>query len=151
MIARAGRRLKISAMFDFTFSPEWGLAGLFLGSFLAATVLPGGSEAALAALVFAYPSQALPALMIATLGNTLGGMTSWWMGRGFTARELPARLHWVQRFGAGVLILSWVPLIGDALCLAAGWLRLAPWPCAMWMALGKAARYAAVIGLTRLF
>jgi len=125
--------------------PEVGLLGLFLASFLAATVLPGGSEAAFVALVLAHPPQAAAALLLATLGNTLGGMTTYAMGRLLPQHLAPAKSALARRWGAPVLLLAWVPLVGDALCAAAGWLRL-PWlACLLWMALGKGARYALLL------
>ncbi len=140
---------------DFLASPEaanLGLAGLFVSSFLAATLLPGGSEVVLFALLKLHPEQAVPAFLLATLGNTLGGMTTYSMARllpakvsrGSTARQLAA----MQRYGSPVLLLAWAPIIGDALCAAAGWLRL-PWlPCVLWMALGKGLRYGVVMAVT---
>lgn len=135
---------------DFSFASQAGLAGLLLASFLSATLLPGGSELVLLALVMRHPEQTAAAFTLATLGNTLGGMTTYWM-----ARALPEpqgrepndrqRLALAQRWGAPILLLAWAPLMGDALCAAAGWLRL-PWlPSLLWMALGKAARYAVLI------
>lgn len=137
-------------MLEFFASPEWGLAGLFLASFLAATLLPGGSEVVLFAVVRAQPETALPALAIATVGNTLGGMSSYFMGRLIKQQTLPARTAWVARYGSLALLLSWVPLIGDALCVAAGWLRANWLACALWMSIGKGARYAAVLGIEHL-
>jgi membrane protein YqaA with SNARE-associated domain len=148
---------------DFLASPEaanLGLAGLFVSSFLAATLLPGGSEVVLFALLKLHPEQAVPAFLLATVGNTLGGMTTYGMARllpvkvsrgvtggnprGSTARHLAA----VQRYGSPALVLAWAPIIGDALCAAAGWLRL-PWlPCVLWMALGKGLRYGVVMAVT---
>lgn len=126
---------------EFLASPEAGLAGLFVSSFLAATLLPGGSEAVLFALLRLHPEQFAPALLLATLGNTLGGMTTYAMGRLLPQHIAPARVALATRWGAPVLLLSWVPIVGDALCAAAGWLRL-PWlACALWMAIGKGLRY----------
>lgn len=117
------------------------LAGLFLSSFLAATLLPGGSEVALFALLKLHPEQTVPALILATIGNTLGGMTTYAMARLLPQKLVPQKSAVVARHGAPALILAWAPLVGDALCAAAGWLRL-PWlPCALWMALGKGLRY----------
>lgn len=122
-----------------------GLAGLFLASFLAATLLPGGSEAVFVALVLAHPEQSLAALLLATLGNTLGGLTTYAMGRLLPQHLAPEKSTLARRWGAPVLLLAWTPLIGDALCAAAGWLRL-PWlACTLWMALGKGARYAVLL------
>lgn len=127
---------------------EQGLAGLFAGSFLAATLLPGGSEALLWGFLKIHPEQALTAVLLAGLGNTAGGMTSWACGR-FLARwqtreQLP-HLHHVQRWGAATLLFSWLPLVGDALCVAAGWLRLHWLPCTLFMAAGKFFRYWLVV------
>lgn len=117
------------------------LAGLFLSSFLAATLLPGGSELALFALLKLHPEQTLSALILATIGNTLGGVTTYAMARLLPQHLAPQRTAMAKRWGAPVLLLAWAPIIGDALCAAAGWLRLAWLPCALWMAVGKAARY----------
>jgi membrane protein YqaA with SNARE-associated domain len=129
---------------DFSFTAEAGLAGLFLASFLSATLLPGGSEAVLFALIRLHPDQTLPALLLATLGNTLGGMVTYGMGRLLPQHIAPEKSALARRHGPPVLLLAWVPVIGDALCGAAGWLRLPAPACAAWMAAGKAARYAAV-------
>ena len=123
------------------------LAGLLAASFLSATVLPGGSEAVLLAVLLAHPEQRDTALLLATVGNTAGGMVSYAMGRFIPRKELPGRLALVQRHGTPALLLSWVPLIGDALCIAAGWLRLPPLRSAFMMALGKGARYALIAGI----
>jgi membrane protein YqaA with SNARE-associated domain len=128
-------------MFDW--SGETGLATLFLAAFVSATVLPANSEIVLIAVLKAFPERTVQAIAVATLGNTLGGATTYGIGRLFPQRALPqARaLAWVRRYGAVVLLLSWVPIIGDALCAAAGWLRLPFWRCLAAMALGKLARY----------
>jgi membrane protein YqaA with SNARE-associated domain len=119
-----------------------GLGTLFLSSFLAATLLPGGSELA------SGTATLWPALAAATLGNTLGGMSSYLVGRLVPEKKITARaLDWVRRRGTPVLLLSWVPLIGDALCVAAGWLRLNPWWSALFIALGKFGRYCVIAGL----
>lgn len=123
------------------------LAGLLAASFLSATVLPGGSEAVLLAVLLAHPEQRDTALLLATAGNTAGGMVSYAMGRFIPRKELPGRLALLQRHGTPALLLSWVPLIGDALCIAAGWLRLPPLRSAFMMALGKGARYALIAGI----
>lgn len=143
---------------DFLFSADAGLTGLFFASFLAATLFPGGSEAVLLAVVFRHPEQTGAALLLATTGNTLGGMTTYGMGRLLPEslgsqrphQAIAARAELVRAHGAPMMLLAWTPLIGDALCGAAGWLRLPPLACALWMAVGKAARYcllAAGIGL----
>jgi membrane protein YqaA with SNARE-associated domain len=131
---------------DILASPELSLAGLFVASLLAATLLPGGSEVALFALVRAEPQLAIAALVVATIGNTLGGMSTYGLAR-LLPRHAPAdaRLDMVIRHGSPSLLLAWAPVIGDALCAAAGWLRL-PWlSCLAWMAVGKALRYGVVM------
>lgn len=129
---------------------DYGLAGLFIASFLSATLLPGGSEAVLLAVVALHPGEAVPALLLATLGNTLGGMTTYWMGRALPEThvhdpKLARHIDRVRHWGSPALLLAWAPLIGDALCAAAGWLRLHWLPCLLWMALGKGARYALLV------
>ncbi|MCK9200454.1 MAG: DedA family protein [Gallionella sp.] len=117
------------------------LLSLFASSFLAATLLPGGSEAVLFAVLKAYPETLWTALAVATLGNTLGGMVSFGMGWLLPQTQQLKHVDKVRRYGTPVLLLSWVPLIGDALCLAAGWLRLNPWLAVLYIAIGKFARY----------
>ena len=122
---------------------------LFASSFLAATLLPGGSEAVLFGVLKLHPDLYWQALATATLGNTLGGMSSYLIGRLLPLRRPAAAgagraeraLAYARRFGNPVLLAAWVPLLGDPLCVAAGWLRL-PWPAvAAFMALGKLGRY----------
>ena len=136
------------------------LLSLFISSFLAATLLPGGSEAVLYAVVGSYPELLWIALAVATIGNTLGGMVTFGMGwllpqrkGGSKAAGRPPaysprvqtqqlkHVEKVRRYGTPALLLAWVPLIGDTLCLAAGWLRLNWWQAALFMAIGKFARY----------
>lgn len=124
-----------------------GLAGLFVSSFVSATLLPGGSEIVLWALVHHDPSLLWPAVGVATVGNTLGGLTSYGVGRLVPRRELPRGIDWVRRWGVVALLASWLPIVGDALCVGAGWLRLPLLPSIATIALGKLARYAVVAAL----
>src|SRR4029077_729092 len=94
---------------------------LFASSFLAATVLPGGSEAVLFGVLKLHPDQMWPALAVATLGNTLGGMSSYLIGRALPQKHEIKGLASMRRYGTPLLLLSWVPIIGDPLCVAAGW------------------------------
>ena len=123
------------------FSSDLSLWGLIISSFLAATLLPGGSEAVLVGVLKLHPQLFWPALLLGTLGNTLGGMVSFGMGRLLPATHKLKHADKVRRYGTPALLLAWAPLVGDALCLAAGWLRLNPWQAALFMALGKFARY----------
>ena len=120
------------------------LYSLFISSFLAATLLPGGSEAVLFGVLKAYPETLWSALIIATVGNTLGGMVSFGMGWLLPQTQQLKHVAKLRRYGTPALLLAWVPLIGDALCLAAGWLRLSWWQAALFMALGKLTRYAVI-------
>ena len=120
------------------------LGALFASSFLAATLLPGGSEAVLFGVLRLDPQQYWPALAVATLGNTLGGMSSYLIGRIVPQRGEAKGLDWIRRYGSPTLLLAWVPIVGDPLCVAAGWLRVNPWLSALFMALGKFARYLAI-------
>ena len=100
-----------------------------------------------------------PAIGVATVGNTLGGAVSWWMGLvshkvvdkySHSQHHLRA-LDWLQRLGPKACLLAWMPVVGDPLCAVAGWLKLPFWPCVVYMAIGKFARYltmtAALMGM----
>jgi membrane protein YqaA with SNARE-associated domain len=125
--------------------PEVGLWSVFIISAVSATLLPLGSEPAVFAVVKANAALFWPALLVATAGNTLGGAVDYWMGAGASkmfAKERQTRwFGWLQRFGAKTLLLSWLPGIGDPLCVLAGWLRLPFWSCVLYMAIGKFLRY----------
>lgn len=133
-------------------TPEWGLLILFASATLAATLLPLGSEPVLLALLAFHPEWLWPALAVATVGNTLGGAIGWWMGWGaekWMAHHLHQdrvtlhmrALQWLERLGPAACLGAWLPIIGDALCVVAGYLRLPFWPCLAYMAVGKALRY----------
>ena len=139
--------------------PKYGLSTVFIISFVSATLLPLGSEPAVIALVKLDPWLFWPAVFVATAGNTLGGIVTYWMGYGAERAYEKVALHkpearalqWLRRFGAKACLMSWLPIVGDPLCAVAGWLRLPFWPCVVYMAIGKFARYvtmtAAVIWL----
>lgn len=124
------------------------LLSLFTSSLLGATLLPGGSEAVLFAVLKGYPESLWLALLVATLGNTLGGMISFGMGWLLPQTQQLKHVEKVRHYGTPVLLLAWTPLLGDALCLAAGWLRMSWWQAALFMALGKLARYGVIAYLT---
>lgn len=124
------------------------LLSLFTSSLLGATLLPGGSEAVLFAVLKGYPESLWLALLVATLGNTLGGMISFAMGWLLPESQKLKHADKVKHYGAPVLLLAWTPLLGDALCVAAGWLRLCWWQAALYMALGKLARYGVIAYVT---
>ena len=117
------------------------LWGLFASSFLSATLLPGNSEIVLVAVLHQAAALKWPALVVATIGNTLGGMTSYAIGRVFPKPREGRAVRWLNRYGPAALLLSWVPLVGDALCVASGWLRQNAAAAAAFIAVGKFARY----------
>jgi membrane protein YqaA with SNARE-associated domain len=129
--------------------PGVGLGAVFVIALVSATLLPLGSEPAVFGLVKLNPELFWPAVLVATVGNTLGGAISWWMGYGaekayekLSHKSGDQRaLALLQRLGPRACLLSWLPLVGDPLCAVAGWLRLPFWPCVGYMAVGKLARY----------
>jgi len=134
---------------------DYPLWELFISALISSTLFPGGSEAVL--LYQATNQLAAPWLLltVATVGNTIGGMLSWLLGRWlvwrFPARQLEQKhqtaLHRIQRWGSPALLFSWLPVVGDPLCLAAGWLRIA-WPVSLlFIAVGKGLRYGALLYL----
>jgi membrane protein YqaA with SNARE-associated domain len=147
----------ISALLTALALPQYGLSTVFVVAFVSATLLPLGSEPAVFGLVKLNPDLFWPAVLVATAGNTLGGVVTWWMGYGAERvyervsddrrAAHPRALRWLERFGARACLLSWLPIVGDPLCAAAGWLRLPFWPCTLYMAIGKFARYVTMTAL----
>lgn len=163
--------------------PGVGLPAVFLIAFLSATLLLMGSEPALFGYVALNPHMFWPAIVVASVGNTAGGMVDWWMGfaarRGYVRIKARRRAHaraaavagggsvnvegiadagaakqggtkapmneryhrWMRRFGPPLLLLSWLPVVGDPLCTLAGWLRLSWRECLVYIAIGKTLRY----------
>lgn len=130
--------------------PELGLSTVFVVSFLSATLLPLGSEAVVFGLLKLNPELFWQTIGVATVGNTLGGAVSWAMGLGAhkavdkvraAPPSNPRALRWLERFGPKACLLSWLPGVGDPLCAVAGWLKFPFWPCVVYMAIGKFARY----------
>lgn len=119
---------------------------LFLSGFLSATLLPGGSEAALLATLALNQYPAFYVIIIATFGNTLGGLVNYWLGLWLPNRTQQQKhshkaLDWLTQYGYWSLLFSWLPIIGDPLCLAAGWLRMKFLPSFVMILIGKAFRY----------
>lgn len=128
--------------------------GLFLSAFISSTLLPGGSEAVLGVLAAGGGHDVAVLVTVATLGNTLGGMTSWGIGWLLARRwpgDDPAKpahrraVLRVRRRGAPALLLSWLPVVGDPLCVAAGWLRIPFWRSLLLIGAGKLGRYVVVV------
>jgi membrane protein YqaA with SNARE-associated domain len=121
------------------------LLALFGASFVAATLVPLPSEAALFAYLRAYPEHAVLAVAIATVGNTLGGMTTYLIGRLVPNRKMDGRaLRLLHRWGAPATFFAWLPIVGDALAAGAGWLRVNWIGVAAFMVAGRLARYIVV-------
>ena len=135
--------------------PKYGLSTVFVVALVSATLLPLGSEFAVIGLVKLNPELFWPAVGVATVGNTLGGAITWWMGYGAElAYERVAHkpvqvraLQYLERFGPKACLLSWLPGVGDPLCAVAGWLKMPFWPCTMYMAIGKFGRYVVMTAL----
>lgn len=133
------------------------LAGLFLASFLAATVLPAQSELVLAGMVAAGTFPVLLLVAVASTANTLGSCANWLLGRGLAGLRRTRRLNvpeaayrravrWYGRFGLWSLLFAWVPVLGDPLTVAAGALRAPFLPFLLLVAAGKTARYLVLAG-----
>ena len=124
--------------------PGTELILLFIASFLAGSIVPVSSEAILFGVLKLNATLLWPALASATAGNTLGGLSSYLLGRFLPeGKSLPAQTlrDRVQRFGSPILLFAWLPWVGDPLCVAAGWLRFNVWQCVLFMTIGKFARY----------
>jgi membrane protein YqaA with SNARE-associated domain len=113
--------------------------------------VPLSSEAVLFAYLRLHPEESVPAIALAALGNTAGGMTSYLVGRLFPARAQakldPRALAHIRRYGAAATFLGWLPLAGDALLVAAGWLRLSWLAVLGFSAAGRLVRYLAIAAL----
>jgi len=129
---------------------------LFLSAFISSTLFPGGSEAVLAYLTSEADYSLSLLIIVATLGNTLGAMTSWGIGRLISLKYSTEKLvkksqqkavERLHKYGSPVLLLSWLPVIGDPLCVAAGWLRIHWLPSLLFITLGKLLRYIVVVYL----
>lgn len=129
------------------------IGGLFISAFISSTIAPGGSEAVLAYMVAAGDYQVELLVIVATIGNTLGAMTTWGLGV-LAAKKFPATallsenkqraLELVRKKGIWTLLFTWLPVVGDALCFAGGWLKLPFIQACLIILLGKFGRYAAI-------
>lgn len=135
---------------------ELGYPALALSAYLSATLLPGASELLLLAMITSEAFNPILCVVIATLGNTAGGMTTFYMGRlallNNTVKEQlnkinPTQQNLIHQWGPSCLLLSWAPIIGDGLCLAAGVFRLNSKAVVLYMLAGKLLRYLAIMYL----
>jgi membrane protein YqaA with SNARE-associated domain len=134
-------------------------AGLFAVALLAATILPLQSEAALVGLLLADQQPAYLLIAVASVGNTLGATINWLLGRWIErfrnrrwfpvkAAALDRATNWYRRYGRWSLLLSWVPVIGDPLTVAAGVLRESLSAFVVIVALAKTTRYVVLTAIT---
>ncbi len=136
--------------------------GLFAAAFGAATLLPLQSEALLVALLLGGAQPAWMLVLVASLGNVLGSLVNWWLGRYLeryrgrrwfpvSEQRLQQAQRWYGRYGRWSLLLSWLPVIGDPLTLVAGIMREPLWRFTLIVTLAKTLRYtvlaAATLGL----
>lgn len=137
---------------------EWGYLGIFLAGLLAGTVVPFSSEVVLVSL-YVIGFKAIPLLIIASIGNWIGGMTTYWVGK-------QGRMDWLEKYfrvskekifnfkerlnkwGAYWALLSWVPILGNVITAALGFFRVRIVPVAIYMMIGKVIRYAVLLYLT---
>lgn len=137
------------ALHDFT---QWGYIGLFLAAFLAATILPLASEVVFTGVVLTMGLDPWICVAVATIGNTLGGLTCYWIGHLGKLEWIEKYLRikrknldeWVGKFhkhGDWLAFFSFLPGVGDFIAVAAGFLRCNLWIVTIAMFLGKLARY----------
>jgi len=129
--------------------------GLFASAFLAATILPAQSELGLGALLVLGEASPFWLIFFASIGNILGAVVNWVLGRKFqqlkskkwfpvTTGQLKRASRWFQRFGVWSLLLSWMPVLGDPLTLAAGLLGVRFWRFFILVTIAKISRYIVV-------
>ncbi|HTV69779.1 MAG TPA: YqaA family protein [Rhizobiaceae bacterium] len=134
-------------------------AGLFGVAFLAATIFPAQSEAVLAGMLLSDRYSVAALLAVATVGNVLGAVVNWLLGRGIerfrdwrwfpaSAVQLERARRWYARYGRWSLLLSWLPIGGDALTVIAGVLREPLWSFVAIVTIAKAGRYLALAAVT---
>lgn len=128
---------------------------LFGAAFLAATILPFYSEVVLFALL-REGGDPLMLVLVATLGNTLGAVVNWLLGRYllhfqdrrwfyFRRDQVVKAQRWFQRYGFWSLLMAWAPVVGDALTLIAGVMKVRLWAFLLLVGIGKGLRYVSVV------
>jgi len=134
---------------------EYGYIGLFIASFLAATILPFGSEVVFAGLI-AMGMNAWGCVIVASVGNWLGGMTNYFLGRlgkiewiekylKVDRAKIDKMQRWLEGKGAIMAFFSFMPVVGDIIALALGYMRANVYVVNIAMFLGKFARYVLIM------
>lgn len=130
---------------------EWGYLGMFLSSFLAATILPFSSELIFSGLLFANSNPFL--LLIAAIsGNVLGGMSSYYLGwlgdwerigkyLGLKSEKIKRWEKKIQTHGSIAAFFTWLPVVGDPIAVALGLYKTPVLKTLLWMTVGKGLRY----------
>lgn len=140
---------------------NWGLWGLFLGSFLASTVLPFSSEALLVGAV-AIGNNIWLCVGIAAIGNSLGGILSFFLGRlgkwewlekyfKVKKEKIEKSREKIGKFKALAAFFAWLPIVGDVIAITLGFMRLSPFLCCLYMTIGRFVRFAVVGSLMTFF
>lgn len=133
------------------FLQEWGYIGLFLGTFMAATIIPFSSEILVTGILVAGGDY-IATFIISTAGNWLGGLTSYWLGYlgkwewiekwlRISKDKLERQQHRIERYGPLLAFCCWFPFVGDIFALGLGFYKLNFPKCAVYMLIGKAARF----------
>ncbi|PIV58730.1 MAG: hypothetical protein COS14_08000 [Bacteroidetes bacterium CG02_land_8_20_14_3_00_31_25] len=136
---------------------DLGYFGIFLASFLAATVIPFSSDTVVVAMV-AYGYNSTLTILIATLGNTLGGMSSYalgWLGKWewiekylkIKREKIEKMRERIKKYTAIAAFLTWLPIVGDIIAVALGLLKINVYKVTLFMTLGKLARYVVIVYL----
>lgn len=131
---------------------------LFVSAFAAATILPAQSEALLAYQISENPAAVVSLVAVATIGNVLGSVINWWLGRfaerfkkrtwfPVSERQLGTAQRHYKKFGRYSLLLSWVPFIGDPITVVAGVMREPLWSFVVLVTIAKSLRYVFIAGL----
>jgi membrane protein YqaA with SNARE-associated domain len=138
------------------FFTQWGFFGLFLGSFLAGSIVPFSSEALVIACVSALHMDPVTSLFVSLAGNVSGGMTCYYIGHlgkiewiekyaRVSKEKLDRALHFMYNRGAWMGFFAFVPMLGTAISVALGYVRSNVWIVLLTMTIGKLLRYAAII------
>jgi len=130
---------------------DWGYWGLFVGSFLASTLIPLSADVLLVGML-AMGGEAWTCVLVASVGNWLGGVTSYylgwlgrwdWLERWFKMRreQLERQKARIDRFGVWLALLTWLPLVGDLFSVALGFYKVNPRATLLFMFIGRFVRF----------